>query len=427
LNNHSDPYWFYIDAYVHLEVKGGHVLFYNPFTGKILEYLPGTLEPQIEKLIKKLRHPSSLQVIKLEAKDLKDIALKKFVQDIRDHYMGDLLPAEKSLTRPMQMLPEIKIQKDIHILKKDKERSAGENVMAYLSDIVLYLNDSCDLNCTYCKRYYRQFLFCTAKHKSNHQLDKELLKILVKELPTHKNLNFHFCGGNILDYPLIVELPEIFKDSPIKASYYIYYKNLFKYLHRADFLLRIDSKLIIFIDFPLDQKKINAVMQFLKPVLSKVILKFVVQDTDDYNQAKTFQDGDFKAGIQFSLFYNGDNKDFFKKGIYISREDIELFRPNLKTIYLNSTLNSEFFGKIIIQPDGYIYADIYGSKLGRLGKDSLADCIIKEMTNGKSWFRTRRKVIPCKQCVYEKLCPPISAYHLDLKQNNLCHLEEKGI
>lgn len=38
------------------------------------------------------------------------------------------------------------------------------------------------------------------------------------------------------------------------------------------------------------------------------------------------------------------------------------------------------------------------------------------------WFRVRNQVQPCRTCVYEVLCPPLSNYEYALHRNNLCHI-----
>ena len=46
----------------------------------------------------------------------------------------------------------------------------------------------------------------------------------------------------------------------------------------------------------------------------------------------------------------------------------------------------------------------------------------KEIHESKNWFRTRSKVKPCKSCIYNALCPPISNYEYYLKEYNLCNI-----
>ena len=54
--------------------------------------------------------------------------------------------------------------------------------------------------------------------------------------------------------------------------------------------------------------------------------------------------------------------------------------------------------------------------------DDFREMIVKEIIRGKSWKLTRRKVMPCKKCVYCDICPPISNYEKAIGKYNLCKI-----
>jgi len=103
-----------------------------------------------------------------------------------------------------------------------------------------------------------------------------------------------------------------------------------------------------------------------------------------------------------------------------TRKEIESLKPEQRKIDGNSKINMDNFGKLTILPNGDVHANVMTSSLGNLGKQSIYECIFNEMKNGKNWFRLRKHVMPCKRCVFELLCPPLSNYNRALKRNNMC-------
>ena len=81
------------------------------------------------------------------------------------------------------------------------------------------------------------------------------------------------------------------------------------------------------------------------------------------------------------------------------------------------------FGRLSILPNGDIYANIYHNKLGNILKDKLNEIIENEIINGKSWLNVRRLVEPCKNCVFELVCSPISNYEYAIKKFDLCNIK----
>lgn len=85
-------------------------------------------------------------------------------------------------------------------------------------------------------------------------------------------------------------------------------------------------------------------------------------------------------------------------------------------------LNTNYFGRLTILPDGSIYSNLNTFSLGSL-EDSLYEIIFKELNEGKSWQNGRHKE-PCTECRFRWLCPPISNYEFVVGQYNLCTIDE---
>jgi len=216
-------YWFYIDSYVHLFLKNDSLLLYNSYTGKILEYKGNS---DIIKLARRLMAPRNLQVILLAESDLEQSAIGGFVSDIRENFMGDLIDVADSNGKPIIMTPLVKNQMDVKFLKGEKDRSVGEDIMSYLTEISLYINNNCNQGCSICRKAYRQFLCCISKKKGKSELKMAHIKRLFSEIK-HSNLSrVNILGGDFLAYNDLNGLISILRALDCEKNYYLHYLNL---------------------------------------------------------------------------------------------------------------------------------------------------------------------------------------------------------
>ena len=74
-----------------------------------------------------------------------------------------------------------------------------------------------------------------------------------------------------------------------------------------------------------------------------------------------------------------------------------------KDLLIKSTINSNYFGKLIFMSNGDIYSNIHSSKVGNLADNKLHEIIYREIDNG-NWVFTRKKASPCKECIYNIFC-----------------------
>ena len=123
-------------------------------------------------------------------------------------------------------------------------------------------------------------------------------------------------------------------------------------------------------------------------------------------------------------YFNGDNTAFFEENVYISKDDI-LCKENvvtMKDVFIKQTINLNQFGKLFILNNGKIHTSLLRKPIGEFGKDSIHSILYKELKENKNLYKTRDKLIPCKNCLYNFLCPPISNYEKVIKKQNLCNV-----
>lgn len=88
--------------------------------------------------------------------------------------------------------------------------------------------------------------------------------------------------------------------------------------------------------------------------------------------------------------------------------------------FSHKLINSNFFGRISILPNGELFTCKNKNSLGNINSDNLKDLLLKEMTEAQNWFLTRSKISPCINCKYNILCPPIGDFELYMNQFNFC-------
>lgn len=415
-------YWFYIDSYVHIAIKKDGILFYNPYTGKILEY---EIKTGILGLVKKLRLPVNLRVVPLWETELNNPDIRAFVSSIRENFMGDLLDAAASKSKPAQLPPLIKINKDIAFLKRDKNRSVGEDIMDYLTDLRIYLNEQCSHNCNMCAEAYLQFPCCTSGRRGNRELAINYLKTLAAETRNAPYLDYHILGGNIFEYSMIDQAIEIIKSLNKRTFFYTHYLNMESGKECLKKIKEAGGVLIMMINWPLEEVKLRLSLERLFKSGIDYSLIFVIREELDFDKADKIIAGYSLRNYDFKAFYTGSNLAFFETNIYIDKDEIAEARPSLKDIYSRAFVNAFHFGKLTTLPNRKVYAEINAPCLGILGKDSIYEIMMKELSHGKSWRKIRRNVSPCKSCVYDCLCPPISNYNTVIGKYDMCRIRKE--
>ena len=412
-------YWFYIEPFVHLVMKKDSLLLYNTYTGKILEY-KGNVE--ILKLGKRLLAPRNLRVILLEETKINQPGIHGFIAEIREHYMGDLLDVSYSQGKPVLMPPIVKNQMEVKYLIEGEDRSTGEDIMAYLTEVTLYLNDYCGQGCFVCREAFKQFLCCTAKNRGNKELQLEQIRGFFSEIKTSNLARVNICGGDILAYREWEGLIPVLKSLSCEKHYYLHYLNLLEHKNRLENFTAENSLLTIIVDVPMPEDKFCAALEAARQWIAGIKVMFIIRDSGDFEAAESLAATYGIENTAYIPFYDGNNLPFFEQNLFITREELEGYRISAREIYTRGVVNPLDFGRLVIFPDGDVYANVNDPALGNLGKDSLYNLLSKELVNGKSWRKTRKKVKPCRSCLFSELCPPISNYSRHIKRYNFCTL-----
>jgi pseudo-rSAM protein len=224
--------------------------------------------------------------------------------------------------------------------------------------------------------------------------------------------------GNVFSYSNFEELIreiEIFEISVticVTASDVLAYKKL---IEEIDWNDTISFRIVM--NEKCDIEQIIAFFENIKIPFSVDFIVFSEQDYLDIEQIATTVKGDFVP------MYNGKNIAFFESNVFISQEEIFAVALSKREIFMRQATNIFHFGKLTVLPDGKVYANVNQMSLGTID-DTVYSIVYKEFTEGKSWFRVR-DCAPCKDCIFQWLCPSPSNYEIAIGRSNLCNVKVK--
>ncbi len=420
-NTNGQKFWFYLDNYVYAAWKKNSALLYNSLTGHIQEY---NNEPEIVKILKRLHHPRNLLVIPISPQDMRDPAMARLVRDARQYFMGDLVEQSRSNGKPVQMQPILKVHRDADKMKRETSRTVGEDMMKYINELNLYLDNRCDQSCSMCGSAFRQFLCCTKNPGPNRRLTPDNINYLLNHLARGSLDTINLLGGNPFQYEYWDELRELLRHRDIKKVLVCHYKNLGGQEEDLRTISNQSFRIKTLVDFPLDKPALDRVITMTNTQKIPTAIHFIVKSEAEFEQSEAIIREKSLEAVEFHPYYDGTNEDFFRAGVFIDRRTIANSRPTPRDIHARRMINPLHFGNLTVLCNRKVYANVNKPPLGTLGTDSLYDMVFKEMRSGKSWRRTRTKVGPCADCLYNALCPPLSNYEYALGRNNLCDIQQ---
>lgn len=314
--------------------------------------------------------------------------------------------------KPVVIFPEVNINEDIE-RDDNNDGMFGENILRNFTDLYIELTGSCELNCKNCNSIYSQVLWC---HKSKNILPLNVLEEIFTKIKHLNIYELHLLGGNIFSYPFIENLISLLKKQKIKKTFYTNY--LLFNEHNNDTIIKlkkIDVEFTILVSFE------NFVYEkYLSSLDTNNKYVFIIETPKEYDIASELIN---KSGLSAKVypFYNGNNYSFFKQNVFLSEYDILNEKLTKNEIFANQKINSNYFGKLTISSDGYLYANRISSPVGLWNYD-FRKVVHDELLMGESWRNIRSKQKTCNSCVYKDLCPPPSNYETAIGKPNLCHV-----
>lgn len=375
-------YWFTIEPYVFVGFSEKEVVLYNTLDREIIE----SDKSEVIELLCETLQKENCGVLFLPYYRYNHPDIKKFIYQLREKFMGDILAVNMSKCKPVQLLPYYNFSRKT-VNYKDVYLSDNKNVLENLSEINIHLDSTIS--------------------------DKNLIPIL-KSIP------------NIVTLHVVGNLKDILNHEELLcflANYSCDKYIICQYINLTSLRIELtDFKFKILVDFPIEIKEWDQVQDVICTKSLDVEYIFNVTTEKDCSQVEMLVEN-YKIGkFQIEPIYTGENILFFKKYVYLSKEDILSASISIKDFFIRQSMNTYDFGKINIMPNGDVYANVNHPMLGNIYKDSIYDLVKKETEVGKSWFRIRNQ-FPCNSCVYQWFCPSPSKYEIAIGHSNLCNVK----
>lgn len=395
----------YPDTFLWMKCNTG--IIYNSDNGKSFTF---NCLNEIKTLCDTLVESVKLYSVELSKSQLCDSLIKEWISEIEGIEAGCLIEEGEQNKKLISYFPLLRVQEDIDQIKWNHSCNAGGKIIENLHELVFYVNGSVGGS----NRYFYQTLYPI---KSLKMLDFEYIESFVKK-SYNTRLNQVTFVGDIVKYKNIEKLCTwvlgiyfsvhfVLLDEDIRDSI-----KLFELSNSAQI-----SFTIIINDIPKLQSNYEIYWRFLE----KETLFFPVTTEKKLDSILSYiQDAELK-NYKVIPIYNGKNRHFFEKFVYMTKDELASIKLSKREIFANMTLNTHSFGKLIIMPDGKVFADVNDSALGSIS-DPIYDLIYREMTERKAWFRVR-DMKPCCDCVYQWLCPSPGNFELVIGRPNLCHVQ----
>lgn len=405
-NCKMEKYWLFLYPDTFLFCESKKVFLYNSISGEGFEVYR---RKSINYIIDGLSEINNLYCIEISEEELKIHDVNNLISKVIKTFSGDLIKKTSSKSKPVILPPILNLQKDIEKLRKDMFRSTGENILAYLNEINIYLDT------IWTNKNIKDSQICKIT------IDFEQFRKFISQMNYNSLSEVNLYSKNCVDFDYLqILLIELFKySSSIILNMPIYSIINIKNYHTYHNLENFKFRFIIESDF--DELKVSDIINTISKYPLKYELLFLVSSMNEFMKADNIIEKTHETNIEVKPFYKNKNMDFFEKNIYLTNEELTKPKITKQEIYIHQVINTNDFGKLTISNTGVIYSNINFPPIGSI-KDDLSELIYLEMDNGNSWRRIRN-MLPCSDCIYQWLCPSPSNYELMIGKPNLCHIK----
>ena len=316
---------------------------------------------------------------------------------IEGNEFGDCVKTSPE-NKPVSYSPVCKIHKSLEMIKADYNEHCAGYILNFLLDLTIYLSDVSNDSIVYAKQIPYQI-------KNKNMLDCAELLCFMDSLK----------GANVKNLSIGCSLKALEK-------YYRFFDLLKRLNYRTNFIISSNEyRSLSSIPDALTSFHMFVIYTGMEPPIEDEVSNhiFIVTNTSELEHALSFRS--VLDNMEIHPAYTGDNIEFFKDNVFTTKENLFSLHLTKRELFARKEINTNFFGKITVLPDGNIYSNLQEKPLGTI-KDSLYEMLYKELTGGFAWMLTRDKKEPCAQCRFKFLCPPISNYEFAIGKFNLCHL-----
>jgi pseudo-rSAM protein len=150
-----------------------------------------------------------------------------------------------------------------------------------------------------------------------------------------------------------------------------------------------------------------------------VKIVFLIQHEHEFPYLETVIDELKIKEFSVQPYFNRENLEFFRDNVFTDKESLSSGDLDMNAIKARQSYNTLNYGKMYIK-NRQVYSNLNAAPLGRLDSLSLREAVILELKEHGNWLRVRRDVSPCKDCLLDAVCPPLSNFEYATGINNSC-------
>ena len=400
-------FWFYIEPYAFVFEGKKRILVYNTLNGSATIVSQGSRAAEILKKVQ----CSERYGMTLSEVDLQESTVAKLIIDLRQAFSADIIDTNNLKGLPFSFKPVLDLLNDpVKSITEESNHFVSDSILSYLHELNIYLDNECCHQCPYCHITYKQNSFCTTFKGDCLSLEKYKDFFLSVTHLGLKKVNMFTNNVNIDFLKSIIFLANSCDLIPIL---YIHFLNVDQQF--IDLISNKDcqlSKIIILFD--------STLIKNWKNIIPNCEWCFVVKSEKELTDTISLIDT-YNLNAEIKPVYTGDNMHFFENYVYILKDDVLEHPISKQEIFIKQTINSIFFGKLSVTPNGDIFASLNEKLLGNILHNSLREAIYKELKYGRNWLYTRNEG-ECKECELRWLCPSPSNYERIIGKTNLCNI-----
>lgn len=407
---------FYFESYSYVKCNNDECLIYNTLSKDILNTNISYIIKFVQKILK-----SKNNMYKLTSCDLNNSAIIKFIKLCQEKMVGDTFINNDAQLLPFIYHPEVKFHGE-DLLAAVKEKSLdGIYLKAYITELLIYDSDICENNCNYCGIGHLQYNICFQSKNSKWRYSDELLKEI--ESLNLKRITIITVNPEKLiesfKNNLIIKIPAIKK-------IVIHVKNIL-HLDNKNYEILYNSfeEINIIVDGTCNNLRKDIEQLYAKDIDKKLEISFIVQDKEDEKSYDMFEIHKFTEKVKILTLFNGPNTEYITSIISYSKNEVVDLHNDFHNIFLNGLINADYFGQLVILPDGKLTTDITNENITYISSKSISELITQELLEGNLWLNTRAHQRPCSSCIYNELCPPISKIEMYTNKYDYCTKEMK--
>lgn len=384
-------------------------LFYNSDIGSFLWF---NMTPIIQEYCIKINDFNNLYVIPVSLVDLKDKNFSTWIKNVEEGNMGYLRSLQGKVDM-MSIPPILNLQPEIEERKMDNLYFRSINIASNLHEVTFFLGgellpkDETD--------YCRQFIYPISSIccLSPSEIESLLVNTNISYLQ-----QINIVSGQVANYPYWATMFKMLKNYHISVRIFVTDINIDFFEKYKDVLSSTQFNLSIFYK---NADKFKTTEKFLAKEHIQHQWLFLIRNIEEQEhvQKKIDENPWLEYDLHPVIEQNLLNISFLKKNLFTTYDDLLQTKIEKRKIFCNQTINSNFWGQILVSPDLKIFTNLNG-KAWKF-QNNVLNIIHEEIVDKNSFWRiSRNKVHPCCDCVFCDLCPPPSNYELYLNRFDLC-------